>query len=62
VGGDGLFVLVVQLNFEEFLDAFGRPHFYRIPRHPLANVNADFAADALIKPDLNVRNDDIDAV
>ena len=62
VGGNSVFVLVVQLDLEEFLDALGRPHLDSIPRHSFADVNADFAADALIKADLHVWNNDVDTV
>ena len=62
VSGDSVFVLVVELDLEEFLDAFGRPHLDRIPRHSFADVNADLAADAFIESDLHVGDDDIDAV
>ena len=62
MGSDGVFVLVVDLDFEEFLDLFRRPHFDRIPRHSFTNVNADLAADALIEPDLNIRDNDVDTV
>ena len=59
---DSIFVLVVDLDSEEFFDALRRPHLDGIPRHPLANVDADLAADTLVKANLDVRDDDIDAV
>ena len=62
MGCNGVFVLVVQLDFEEFLDAFRGPHFNRIPRHSFADVNADLAANALIEADLHVGNNDVDPV
>ena len=58
----GLFVLVVDLNLEKLLNLLGRPHFNGVPGHPLANVHANLAADALVKPNLHVRNDDVNAV
>src|SRR6187455_1051521 len=62
MGDDRVFVLVVNLDSEEFLDAFGRPHFDGIPGHAFANVDADFATDALVESDLNIWNHDIYAV
>src|SRR4051812_40743731 len=57
-----VFVLIVNLDLEKFLDALGWPHFDGVPRHPLADVHADFAADALIESHLYIGDNDVDAV
>ena len=59
---DSLFVFVVDFDSKEFLDALRRPHLDGIPGHTLANVNADFAADTFVKPDLHVRNDNVHTI
>src|SRR5258708_4726431 len=59
---DGIFVLVVDFDSEEFFDALRRPHFDRIPGHPFTDVDADLTADALVKSDLHVGDDDVYAV
>src|ERR1041385_5427735 len=62
VRGYRIFVLIVHLNSEELLHLLCRPHLDGIPRHPLANMHADLASDALIVAHLYVRNDDIYAI
>ena len=62
MGRHSVFVFVVDFDSEELLDLLGRPHFNGIPGHPLANMDANFASDALIESNLHIRNDDIDTV
>jgi hypothetical protein len=59
---DGLFVFVVNLDPEELLNLFGRPHFDGIPRHALANVDAYLATDTFVESNLDIWNHDIHAV
>ena len=60
--GDGIFVLVMDLNFKKFLNLLGRPHLNGIPGHPLANVHANLASDALVKPNLHIRDDNVNTI
>lgn len=57
-----VFILIVDLDLKEFCDALGRPHFNRIPSHTFADVDANLAANTLIKSNLHIRNDDIHPV
>src|SRR5207253_432179 len=59
---DSVFVLVVDLDSEKFCDLFRRPHFNGIPRHPLADVDTDLAADAFVESYLHVRDNDVHAI
>ncbi len=57
--GDGIFVLVMDLNSEEFLNLLGRPHLNGIPGHPGSELDTiDRAkADARFAPRAIIRND-----
>jgi hypothetical protein len=61
VGSNSVFVLIVNLDLEELFHAFSGPHLDCIPSHAFADVNTDFATNALIKANLHIGNNDIEA-